>query len=450
MLKSLKNIFKPYSMCRTDIYSLLIACKQYDTQTALTILAEPYIDLEDQKYGQEQEQEQEQDDNYKYMINIVNHEGFTSLHYACINNMTLVGSILVDKMEYSTLEQINIYGEDSLILACKYNMINVALKIIYKVYKYVEDNKENKYNIFNHIDNNGYSALYWACLYKQIDIINLILPCVNVEIIENYYDNDCTLLTIACYNNLDDIANQMIKKMSDEMINIGDKPALYYAYHNKMNKTVSVLEEKMSSYLLNDNYGIYYACKYKFEKIALQIVENEQYSNLFVEKIYTIQKKHNAYYYASKYKMNAILSKFENILREHSNKMDNKLLFACKYRLTFLIDEIIADPTFISYDETDKIYNRTALQFACINESEIIFNKIISKTKNFDNIDLFGNTALIYSCLKKLDKIANQLMLLTSNKLLNHKNNGKYDALRIASANNMIDVINKFIIIKSN
>lgn len=414
-----------------DLYSLIIACEDANTILALTILS----DASDK------------------IVNKVNFEGFTALHYACEYNMDVVACQLIEKMSYETIIESNIWGINCLMIACKNRMNTIALQIIFKIcdntnnYTGILHNDTHMHSaicVFNQTDNFGKTALYWACLNNLSDIALLLIPYMSYSAIEQPDEYENTALILACKNNMCDVAIQLIYIMSDEIINLNDKPALYWAYKHKMNDIIPILEDKMINYLeLYDN-GLYYACKNGFEEIALKLINNKENC----ECIFKIEKKHNAYYYACKNHMHQIIKIFKEKIQIYCENVQNKLIFACKYNLMYLVDQIIADPLFDSYDETDIYYKKNALMFACSNKLNNIATKIISKMSNngINQIDIFGNTALIYSCSRNLNDIALQLINLTSYNLVEHKNNAGLSAKNYAILNYMPEVVSTLLL----
>jgi len=147
-------------------------------------------------------------------INMLDDANSNSLHYLCTQPARLyMMELLLDNDIDPNVQ--DIYGQTPLMIASMYEKIDMLLKHP-KTKDIIECNLQDK---------NGKTALYYACERGYKDIVNLLIPCSNIELSENKYG--ATPLYIASYRGYTDIVYNLLENGGAEInyrIKSGDTP----------------------------------------------------------------------------------------------------------------------------------------------------------------------------------------------------------------------------------
>lgn len=150
-------------------------------------------------------------------INLLDDFRSNSLHYLCTQPSRIYMMELLLKNNIDVNVQ-DIYGQTPLIIATikgNYDKIDILLKHP-KTKDIIDCNSQDK---------DGKTALYYACEKDYKGIVNLLIPCSNLELSE--YKYGITPLYMASYRGLTDIVESLIENGNAEInyrIKSGDTP----------------------------------------------------------------------------------------------------------------------------------------------------------------------------------------------------------------------------------
>lgn len=270
-----------------------------------------------------------------------------------INNVTYNFDYIIDN--YNLLEYKNtfIIKSSLLIITCYYKQSNVALKLID-----IHDKMKEKYKTF------------------KLDYID---------------KNDNTALSVACENELTDIALRLIKEYCKNGINTSEYKKLG-ALNNEGNTPLSI------------------ACQKKLSIVALELLKTGR-ANQAV----------------------------------HNNIQMTPLMFACENKLEGVALEILKLGK-CNIDVRDIVYNKDALSWACDKKLKNVANEILNYYRiNRINLtfvlDNDWNTPLILACKNRMSDIAIKIIEFNNN-IFNNNNSSKR-ALNYARKNRLTNVVEK-------
>ena len=95
-------------------------------------------------------------------INKPNMKGYSAAHLACINNNITILSFLIEKG--SDIEQLDSEGNTCLMLACREGNMDIV--------KYLIEKRSVKVDVHN---NNGFTALHFACWNKSVQLVQYLI-----------------------------------------------------------------------------------------------------------------------------------------------------------------------------------------------------------------------------------------------------------------------------------
>jgi ankyrin repeat protein len=171
---------KFYNLTKTD---LMIACSLYQREKALALI-----------------------DESAYRLDTSDISGNTALMLACKNNLSEVALKIIKKYSRrSGIEKYNIYSETPFFLSCKQQFMSQDVPLfIIKCMPYESD--------MGRVNINGDTALIWACCNNKAEVVE--------KMIINYYDicnpgnisnKKYTAFLFACTNGMSNIVDTMIK-----------------------------------------------------------------------------------------------------------------------------------------------------------------------------------------------------------------------------------------------
>jgi ankyrin repeat protein len=229
-----------------------------------------------------------------------------------------------------------------------------------------------------------------ASEYKKLSQYLLVFS--NIEHV-NKLGN--TPLILSCDKNMSHIAFDIIKRKTyfgNLHINNKGNTALMCACKKNLSYIALLLTKKKltSSYINNVNQEGYnafmYACEYGFEIFAKNLLD----SHLSLNGSFSVINLYgsNALMYAIKSKMNdialEILKRDKYTIKEIDKLSNTPLIYACKYGLSTVANKIIEAMGYPSIEwRIDHIntYNNSALMYACLNKMDKIVDILIDKTK---------------------------------------------------------------------
>ena len=207
----------------------------------------------------------------------------SALYSACANNMNDVVIKLLNRINPYDLNKKRIYIKLEIFkFACKYNMINVALRLINMM-----DDVPTLEESINEDNRVGESFLHWACFYNMEEVAIKLIN--NKNKIDRYYHFYETIpLHWACEKKMSKVAIMIINQM---------KPSKIYSI---------LLDEEIDKISISDTWGntaLIYACKNNMIDVALELIKRMD--------IKSINKKNNnkinALYYAEQNNMIEII-----------------------------------------------------------------------------------------------------------------------------------------------
>jgi ankyrin repeat protein len=270
-----------------------------------------------------------------------------------ITNVEYNFDYIIDNCHLLESRNIIVIKSSLLIIACYYKQSNVALKLI-DIYEKMEE----KYKTF------------------KID----------------YSDkNDNTVLSIACENELTDVALRLIREYCKNGTNTSEYKKLG-AVNNDGNTPLSI------------------ACQKKLSSVALEILKTGR-ANQAV----------------------------------HNNIQMTPLMYACENKLEEVALEILKLGK-CNIDIRDIVYNKDALSWACDKKLKNVANEILNYYKmNRINlkfiVDNDWNTPLILACKNRMSDIAIKIIEFNGNIFYNNNLNNR--ALNYAKKNRLTNVVEK-------
>jgi ankyrin repeat protein len=310
----------------------------------------------------------------------INDNNDTALLLACKNNIPEVALKLISMGEIINPGQVNKKsdkdqgGNTALIWACSNNMEEVALKLI--------ENFGEKTNPEN-VNTYGYTALQYTIINKNLEVALKLISMgeiINPGQVNKKSDKDQggnTALIWACSNNMEEVALKLIEnfgeKTNPENVNTYGYTALQYTIINKNLEVALKLIEKFGektnpqSVNVNNDTALILAIKNNMPEVALKLIEKfgEKTKPQLVNGGYTV-----------------LILAIKNEMSEVALKLIEKFGEKTKPQLV----------------NTD---GNTALLLAIKNEMSEVALKLIEnfgeKTKPEQKDRTFGNTALEYS-----------------------------------------------------
>ena len=220
--------------------ALILACDRKHTDVALALL---------------------EDDNIK--VNLVNNRGHTALHQASIKGMlAVVQKIIAKDADVNVRDK---SGDTALMIACIYRNTHVALALLeskdievdlannrgktalhqasrYEMLSIVEELIEKRADV-NKQNEDGYTALFWACFVKNTDIALALLESKNIDVdLANVVGN--TALHQASSQGMLSVVEKLIEKRADvNKQNRNGNTALFWACENEQPDVARALLE---------------------------------------------------------------------------------------------------------------------------------------------------------------------------------------------------------------
>jgi ankyrin repeat protein len=243
--KILNEINNDIKLDKSPLYDAL---KKYDMLATENLTSSQLIELINNDY------------------NYVDVNGYTSLMLAFRYNLMDVASEILNH-GYSP-EQVNINGETSLIFGCQF-CCHVDTKILDMDCKPEQVNDQH------------YTALILACIYKKSEVaIKLLnLNCVPGQI--DSYSN--TALIYACMNNETEVALKLLNLgniCEPNYINLQGSTALLFACQNKMSEVALKLLDLNCDPTCIDNYNqtaLTYACQNDMSDVITKIIQRTSF-----------------------------------------------------------------------------------------------------------------------------------------------------------------------------
>jgi ankyrin repeat protein len=211
----------------------------------------------------------------------INDNNDTALLLACKNNIPEVALKLISMGEIINPGQVNKKsdkdqgGNTALIWACSNNMEEVALKLI--------ENFGEKTNPEN-VNTYGYTALQYTIINKNLEVaLKLIEKFGEKTNPQSVNVNNDTALILAIKNNMPEVALKLIEKFGEktkpQLVN-GGYTVLILAIKNEMSevalKLIEKFGEKTKPQLVNTdgNTALLLAIKNEMSEVALKLIEN--------------------------------------------------------------------------------------------------------------------------------------------------------------------------------
>jgi ankyrin repeat protein len=222
-------------------------------------------------------------------------KGDSDYDYIIFNNKEKRKEIIKRMIKEERINEYNIMGDSIFTICCNYEYYNEAKEIMERISEeminsgnihnktglywccFNSENKESKSIAkklvermseegINKITKQNKTALYWAIKRGKKKLsLRLIERTNKININKCSTDENETLLTMACYNNMSEVAIKLMEKMEIETINKMNKEgitALQYACNNKMPEVSIKLVKLMSKERINNENINYPSAKY--------------------------------------------------------------------------------------------------------------------------------------------------------------------------------------------
>jgi ankyrin repeat protein len=138
-------------------------------------------------------------------------------------------------------DQVNIDGDTALMLTCKNNKSDIALKLL-EMGSSCKGTAETVAGKPDHVNTSGCTALLYACQNKMSEVA---LKLLNIECNPGHVDKyNQTALLYACQNNMMDVALKILDlNCNPKKINIHGDTALSLAHRNNMMDVVAKINK---------------------------------------------------------------------------------------------------------------------------------------------------------------------------------------------------------------
>ena len=156
----------------------------------------------------------------------VNYYDKIPLYYACKNNMSEVALLLINELNYRNTTT---DSDNEFIYAYKNGMLDVMYALI-----------KHGFNINGSVDDKRNSFLMTIIDERNLEMIDLILDKSYVDL-SHSNTNGYNALTIACKNNLSNVAKKIITHRRFTHCYYSKSPSLIYAINNKMEDVLILL-----------------------------------------------------------------------------------------------------------------------------------------------------------------------------------------------------------------
>ena len=204
-------------------------------------------------------------------LSIEYNTGHVAFMWACVNNLTEVIAIMVDKYPHL----LNVHGYTPLIWACSKKSTGEGVLFLI-------DKLGAKCNV-GHVSMDKSTALIYACKNDLANVALKLIDTFGTECSVGHADNDgCTALIYACKNSLSNVALKLIETFGTECkighANRYNETALQFACIDLKEVALKILELfptecNIGQQNSDDHTALTYACANCLPEVALKILD---------------------------------------------------------------------------------------------------------------------------------------------------------------------------------